>query len=145
MQSENTSQSGFNSAVSKTKQKKTNRRSGPGNTVFFASTTVVLDSLVAVWVVQQMSHGEERVTEYAGGNGALLGGDQQHALQQRHKLPPVHLLCLHVAIVVTQDQVHLWDGESQQRQNMTGGGEGGSDFRCAPSCGLALVRVIQCV
>lgn len=75
---------------------------------FPTSTTVALDSLVAVWVVQQMSHGEEGVTEYAGGDGALLGGDLQHALQQRHKLPPVHLLRLHVAVVVTQDQVHLW-------------------------------------
>lgn len=75
----------------------------------------VVDSLVAVWVVQQMSHGEEGVTENAGGNGALLGGDHQHALQQRHKLPPVHLLRLHVAVVVTQDQVHLRDGQNAKR------------------------------
>lgn len=81
--------------------------------VSVGQATRFVDSLVAVWVVQQMSHGEEGVTEYACGDGALLGGDGQHALQQRHKLPPVHLLRLHVAVVVTQDQVHLWDGQTQ--------------------------------
>lgn len=37
--------------------------------------------LVTVWVVQQMSHSEEGVIEDAGGNGPVLGIDQQHALQ----------------------------------------------------------------
>lgn len=136
----NTSQAGLNGAVSKTK---TNKWQWAGQHVF-ARPTVVVDSLVAVWVVQQVGHGEEGVAEDVGGNGALLGGDQQHALQQRHKLPPVHLLRLRVAAVVTQDQVHLRDGERQQRPNVSGG-VGGRDRRCAPSLGSALVRVIQCV
>lgn len=75
--------------------------------------TVVVALLVTVWVVQQMSHSEEGVIENAGWNSPLLSSNQQHALQQRHKLPPVSLLCLHVAIIMTQDQVHLTDKESK--------------------------------
>lgn len=54
-----------------------------------------------------MSHSEEGVTEDTGGNSPVLGIDQQHALKQRHKLPPVCLLCLHVSVIRTQHQVHL--------------------------------------
>lgn len=65
--------------------------------------------LVTMRVVQQVSHGEEGVIEDAGGNRPVLGGDQQHALQQRHKLPPVGLLCEHVAVIGSEHQVHLMD------------------------------------
>lgn len=75
----------------------------------FCVNIVVAALLVTVWVVQQMSHREERVIEDAGGNSPVLGVDQQHALQQRHKLPPVGLLCLHVTGIRTQHQVHLVD------------------------------------
>lgn len=37
--------------------------------------------LVAVWVVQQVGHREEGVVEDTGGNGPVLGVDQQHAPQ----------------------------------------------------------------
>lgn len=74
---------------------------------------VVVALLVTVWVVQQMSHSEEGVTEDIGGNSPVLSSDQQHALQQRHKLPPVGLLCLHVTVIRTQHQVHLMDGDSE--------------------------------
>lgn len=75
----------------------------------FCVNIVVAALLVTVWVVQQMSHREERVIEDAGGNSPVLGVDQQHALQQRHKLPPVGFLCLHVTGIRTQHQVHLVD------------------------------------
>ena len=50
--------------------------------------------LVTVGVVQQMSHGEEGVAEYIRGNRPVLGVDQQHRFQQRHKLSAVSLLCM---------------------------------------------------
>lgn len=56
-----------------------------------------------------MSHSEEGVTEDTGGNSPVFGIDQKHALKQRHKLPPVCLLCLHVSVIRTQHQVHLID------------------------------------
>ncbi len=65
-----------------------------------------------------MSHSEEGVIEDAGGNSPVLSIDQQHAPQQRHKLPPVSLLCLHVTVIRTQHQVHLIDGGNEsQREN----------------------------
>lgn len=93
-----------------------------GTSVGGLHVLTVVDSLVAVWEVQQMSHGEEGVTEDAGRNRALLCADGQHALQQRHKLPPVHLLRLHVAVVMTQDHVNLQDGQSQRRWDWRGRG-----------------------
>lgn len=60
-----------------------------------------------------MSHSEEGVTEDSGGNNPVLSIDKQHALQQRHKLPPVCLLCLHVAVIRTQHQVHLINGSNE--------------------------------
>jgi len=66
--------------------------------------------LVTVRVVQQVGHGEERVAEDAGGDGPVLGVDEQHTLQQGHKLPAVGLLRLHVAAVGAQHHVHLADG-----------------------------------
>lgn len=80
---------------------------------------VVVALLVTVWVVQQMSHGEEGVTEDAGGNNPVLGIDEQHAFQQRYKLPPVGLLCLHVTGIRTQYQVHLTDGQQRPIQIQT--------------------------
>lgn len=71
--------------------------------------------LVAVWVVQQVGHGEEGVIEDAGGNSPVLSVDQQHAFQQGHKLPPVSLLCLHVPGVRTQHQVHLRGGSTGEK------------------------------
>lgn len=58
-------------------------------------------------VVQQVSHGEKGVIEDAGGIGPVLGADQQHALQQGHKLSPVSLLRVRIAAIGTQKQVHL--------------------------------------
>lgn len=78
------------------------------------SVAAVVALLVTVWVVQQMSHGEEGVTEDAGGNDPVLGVDEQHAFQQRHELPPVGLLCLHVAGVRAQHQVHLNNPDTSQ-------------------------------
>lgn len=76
----------------------------------FVSIAVVAALLVTVWVVQQMSHSEEGVTEDTGWNSPVLSSDQQHALQQRHKLSPVSLLRLHDTIIRTQHQIHLMDG-----------------------------------
>lgn len=70
-------------------------------------SSVVAALLVTVWVVQQMSHSEEGVIEDAGRNSPVLSIDQQHALQQRHKLSPVCFLCLHVTVIRTEHQVHL--------------------------------------
>lgn len=70
---------------------------------------------VTVWVVQQVSHGEEGVIEDTRRLRPVLGTDQQHALQQRHKLPPVGLLRLHIAGVQAQDQVHLETPEQRVR------------------------------
>lgn len=78
----------------------------------FDSMSVVAALLVTVWVVQQMSHSEEGVIEDTGGNSPVPSINQQHALEQRHKLPPVSLLCLHVTVIRTQHQVHLIDGSS---------------------------------
>lgn len=49
------------------------------------------------------------MVEDIGGDSPVLGVDQQHGLQQRHKLSPVCFLCLHVAVIRTQHQVHLTD------------------------------------
>lgn len=84
-----------------------------GKPTHYESVAVVVALLVTVWVVQQMSHSEEGVIENTGWNSPLLSSNQQHALQQRHKFPPVSLLCLHVTIIMTQDQVHLTDKESK--------------------------------
>lgn len=62
---------------------------------------------VTVWVVQQMSHCEKGVIKDTRWIGPVLSTDQQHALQQRHKLSPVSLLCLHITGLKTQNQVHL--------------------------------------
>lgn len=69
-----------------------------------------------MWVVQQMSHGEKGVIEDAGRISPVLSTDQQHALQQRHKLSPVSLLRLHVTGIKTQNQVHLM----RPKQQMSG-------------------------
>lgn len=66
-----------------------------------------------MWVVQQMSHGKKGVIEDAGRISPVLSTDQQHALQQRHKLSPVSLLRLHVTGVKTQNQVHLMRAKQQ--------------------------------
>lgn len=71
------------------------------------SAGVTAHSLVTVWIVEEMSHGQEGVVEDTGRNGPVLGVDQQHAPQQRHKLPAVWALRLHVAVVRSQHQVHL--------------------------------------
>lgn len=63
-----------------------------------------------------MSHGEEGVVEDVGGNGPVLGVDQQHGLQQGHELPPVRLLRLHVAVVGAQHQVHLADKKRRREK-----------------------------
>lgn len=81
--------------------------------------TVVAALLVAVWVVQQMSHSEEGVTEDTGGNSSVFSCDQQHALQQRHKLPPVGLLCLHVTVIRTENRVYLTFAGSKAHREKT--------------------------
>lgn len=58
--------------------------------------------LGTVWEVLQMSHGEEGLAEDTGGDSPVLSIEEQHALQQRHKFPPVCFLCLHVAAIGTQ-------------------------------------------
>lgn len=62
-----------------------------------------------------MSHSKEGVTEDAGGKNPVLSINQQHAFQQRHKLPPVCLLCLHVTVIRTQHQVHLISEDRKQQ------------------------------
>lgn len=62
-----------------------------------------------------MGHCEEGVVEDAGWLRPVLSADQQHALQQGHKLPPVSLLRLHIAGVKAQDQVHLMKPEQKVR------------------------------
>lgn len=76
-----------------------------------------------MWVVQQMSHSEEGVIEDAGGNSSVFSIDQQHAPQQRDKLPPVNLLCLHVTVIRTQHQVHLMDGGNEGHRQKTHKGQ----------------------
>lgn len=63
--------------------------------------------LVTVWVVQQVSHGEEGVIEHIAWNSPVLSIDQQHPPQERHKLPPVGFLGLHITVVGDEHQVHL--------------------------------------
>lgn len=70
---------------------------------------------MTVWVVQQMGHCEKGVIEDAGRVRPVLSADQQHALQQRHKLSPVSLLRLHIVGVKAQDQVHLMKPEQKVR------------------------------
>lgn len=70
-----------------------------------ASTVIFLQ--VTVWVVQQVSHSEKGMIEDTGWNSPVLSTDKKHALQQRHKLSPVSLLCLHITGIGTQNQVHL--------------------------------------
>lgn len=71
------------------------------------AASLVAASLVTVREVQEMDGGEEGVIEDAAGSDPVLSVDQQHALQQRHKLPPVGLLCLHVGGIRSQHHVHL--------------------------------------
>lgn len=68
---------------------------------------VTLGLLVAVGVVQHVSHGEEGVAEDIRRDRPVFGVDQEHALQQRHKLPPVSLLHVQVTGIRAQHQVHL--------------------------------------
>lgn len=63
-----------------------------------------------------MSHCEKGVIEDTRWLCPVLSTDQQHALQQRHKLSPVSLFRLHITGIKTQNQVHLM----KQKQQMSG-------------------------
>lgn len=74
---------------------------------FFLSNKQAL--LVAVWKVKQVLHGHKGVAESFCGGDPLLGIDQQHLLQQAHKLPTVGLLREQVTTFQIHHQVHLQD------------------------------------
>lgn len=70
-------------------------------------------SQVTVWIVQEMSHCEKGVIKDTRWIGPVFSADQQHALQQRHKLSPVSLLRLHITGIKTQNEVHLMKPKQQ--------------------------------
>lgn len=74
---------------------------------FFLSNKQAL--LVAVWKVKQVLHGHKGVAESFCGGDPLLRIDQQHLLQQAHKLPTVGLLREQVTTFQIHHQVHLQD------------------------------------
>lgn len=97
---------------------KKNSASGHTCTHLNVANIIVAALLVTVWEIQQVSHSEERMIEDTGRNSPVFSSDEQHALQQGHKLLPVSLLCLHVTVIRTQHQVHLM-GDSTEAQTQT--------------------------
>ena len=66
-----------------------------------------VDSLVAVGKIKQVLHCHKGVVESLGWGNPLLRVNQQHLLQQAHKLQTVCLLCQQVTTFQIHHQVHL--------------------------------------